>query len=85
MGHDGAGDFFQVSKLGGIDLLECGSLAGVEGVNRIDHVTVEELVDGQRGLATIGDRFDGGRRPAAQIADGEQVAVAAVHGLGVGL
>lgn len=85
MGHDGAGDFFQVSKLGGIDLLECGSLAGVEGPHRVDHVTVKELIDGQRGLATIGDCFDGGRRPAAQIADGEQVAVAAVHGLGMGL
>ena len=85
MGHDGAGDFFQVSKLGGIDLLECGSLAGVERTNRIDHVTVKKLIDGQRGLATIGNRLDGGGGPAAQIADGEQVAVAAVHGLGVGL
>ncbi len=85
MGHDGAGDFFQVSKLGGIDLLECGGLAGVEGPHRVDHVTVEELIDGQRGLATIGDRLDGGGGPAAQIADGKQVAVAAVHGLGVGL
>lgn len=85
MGHDGAGDFFQVSKLGGIDLLEFGGLAGVERTNRIDHVTVEELIDGQCGLATIGDRLDGGGWPAAQIADGEQVAVAAVHGFGMGL
>lgn len=85
MRHDGAGDFFQMSKLGGIHLLECGSLAGVEGANRIDHVTVEELIDGQRGLATIGNRLDGGCRSAAQIADGEQIAMAAVHGLGMGL
>ncbi len=84
MRHDGTGDFIQVSKLGGIDLLECGCLAGVERANRVDHVTVEELIDGQCRLATIGDRFDGGGGPAAQIADGEQVAVAAVHGLGVG-
>ncbi len=85
MRHDGAGDFFQVSKLGGIDLLERGSLAGVEWANRVDHVTVEELIDGQRGLAAIGDRLDSGGGPAAQIADGEQVAVAAVHGLWMGL
>lgn len=85
MGHDGAGDSFQVSKLGGIDLLEFGGLAGVERANRVDHVTVEELIDGQRRLAAIGNRLDGGGGPAAQIADGEQVAVAAVHGLGMGL
>ncbi len=74
-----------MSKLGGIDLLECGSLAGVERTNWVDHVTMEELIDGQRRLAAIGNRLDGGGGPAAQIADGEQVAVAAVHGFGMGL
>lgn len=83
MGHDGAGDLFQVGELGGVHLLEGGGLAGVEGAYRINHGAVQEVVDGQRRLAPVGDRLDGGRRPPAQIADGKQIGVTAVHGLGV--